>query len=101
MGVRHAGEWEAWAKEMDELSSAAERLAVGASVTEEERTRTMGRLKAKTWLRRIPRRNSWEYKEVHWPEEWEWRRCGLGGWLATGGRTKSNYSAPVTWRGTS
>ena len=33
---------------MDELSSAAERIAVGARVTEEERTRTMGRLKAKT-----------------------------------------------------
>ena len=33
---------------MDKLSSAAERLAVGASVTEEERTRIMGRLKAKT-----------------------------------------------------
>jgi hypothetical protein len=33
---------------MGELSSAAERIAVGARVTEEGRTKTMGRLKAKT-----------------------------------------------------
>ena len=48
LGLWYAGEWKAWAKEMDELSSAAERIAVGARVTEEGRTKTMGRLKAKT-----------------------------------------------------
>ena len=48
LGVWYAGEWKVWAKEMDELSSVAERIAVGARVTEEGRTKTMGRLKAKT-----------------------------------------------------
>ena len=47
-------------------------------------------------LRRMPRRNWWGYKEVHWPEEWEWERCGLGGWLVTDGRAKWDYSAPMT-----
>ena len=48
LGVWRVGEWEAWAKEMDALSSAAERLAVGASATEEERAKPTGHLKAKT-----------------------------------------------------